>query len=109
MATIKDVAEKARLEIVTMDGNNDPQRTRSLVERLLSLRTPGIAGPADGMFSQRRKQLFAGCGDINFPQFTQPALTTVSVPRAEIGRLAFQSLWSLMHESPGAITKSKPT
>jgi LacI family transcriptional regulator len=42
-----------------------------------------------------------GFDNINFAQFTQPALTTVSVPRAEIGRLAFQSLWSLIHESPG--------
>lgn len=219
------------METVAMDGNNDPHRTRSLVERLLGLRAPGIAfltsqvdaplkefiakkgiaaaylgfggpgenlsniaieqrhgiqeavnhlaalghqkvgyisGPADGMFAQRRKKLFqecaAACGmetrlfdsdftvqggyfgasrvlggfaataimtandlmaigalhyafdrqiavpgdlsvigfdNINFAQFTQPALTTIAVPREEIGRLAFQSLWSLIHESPG--------
>jgi DNA-binding LacI/PurR family transcriptional regulator len=40
-----------------------------------------------------------GFDDITFAQFTQPALTTVAVPRAEIGRLAFQSLWSLIHDS----------
>jgi DNA-binding LacI/PurR family transcriptional regulator len=37
-----------------------------------------------------------GFDDIKFAQFTQPALTTIAVPRAEIGRIAFDSLWSLM-------------
>jgi DNA-binding LacI/PurR family transcriptional regulator len=37
-----------------------------------------------------------GFDDITFAQFTQPALTTVAVPRPEIGRLAFQSLSELM-------------
>lgn len=219
------------METVAMDGNNDSQRTRSLVERLLGLQAPGIAfltsqvdpplkefiekrgifavylgfgapgpnvsnisieqrhgiqeaihhlvalghhkvgfigGPADGAFAQSRKSIFVECAaaaglevrvfesdftvqggyfgcsrvlggfdataimtandlmaigalhyaydrqiqvpsalsvvgfdNINFAQFTQPALTTVAVPRAEIGRLAFQSLWSLINESPG--------
>ena len=219
------------METVTMDGNNDTQRTRSLVERLLGLQAPGIAfltsqvdaplkdfvakkgiaaaylgfgapaqnianiaieqrhgieeavnhllalghrrvgfigGPADGAFAQGRKAAFLECAaaagfetrvfdsdftvqggyfgcsrvlggfdataimtandlmaigalhyaydrripvpgalsvvgfdNINFAQFTQPALTTVAVPRAEIGRLAFQSLWGLINESPG--------
>ncbi|HTX39714.1 MAG TPA: LacI family DNA-binding transcriptional regulator [Bryobacteraceae bacterium] len=219
------------METVTMDGNNDPQRTRNLVERLLGLQAPAIAfltsqvdapvkeliakkgifaaylgfgspgpkisnisieqrqgieeavhhlealghrrvgfigGPSDGVFSLRRKAIFLECAaaagmetrvfdsdftvqggyfgcsrvlggfdataimtandlmaigalhyaydrqipvpaalsvvgfdNINFAQFTQPALTTVAAPRAEIGRLAFQSLWSLMHDSPG--------
>jgi LacI family transcriptional regulator len=39
-----------------------------------------------------------GFDDITFAQFTQPALTTVTVPRAEIGRLAVQSLKSLIRE-----------
>jgi LacI family transcriptional regulator len=39
-----------------------------------------------------------GFDDITFAQFTQPALTTVAVPRTEIGRLAVQSLWTLMNE-----------
>ena len=43
-----------------------------------------------------------GFDDIIFAQYTQPALTTIAIPRAEIGRLAFQSLWSLMHGAPGA-------
>ena len=219
------------METVAMDGNNDPQRTRSLVERLLGLQAPAIGfltsqvdppvkelltkkgvfaaylgfgapgpgisnisieqrngireavnhlaalghrrvgfigGPADGLFAQRRKAIFLECAaeagmetrvfdsdftvqggyfgcsrvlggfnataimaannlmaigalhyafdrqipvpsalsvvgfdNINFAQFTQPALTTVAVPRAEIGRLAFQSLWSLIQNSPG--------
>lgn len=40
-----------------------------------------------------------GFDDITFAQFTQPALTTVAVPRAAIGRLAFESLSSLMSKS----------
>jgi DNA-binding LacI/PurR family transcriptional regulator len=43
-----------------------------------------------------------GFDNIDFAQFTQPALTTVAVSQAEIGRLAFQSLWSLINESPGS-------
>ncbi len=39
-----------------------------------------------------------GFDDITFAQFTQPALTTVAVPRAEIGKLALQSLLSLMKD-----------
>lgn len=35
-----------------------------------------------------------GFDDILFAEFTQPALTTVSVPRIEIGRVAFQALWT---------------
>src|ERR1039457_1842492 len=31
------------METVVMDGNTDPQRTRSMVERLLGLQVPGIA------------------------------------------------------------------
>jgi len=215
------------METVVMDGNTDPQRTRSMVERFVSLQVPGIAfltsqvdsplkdfvakkgicaaylgfggpgpqianiaieqregicegvnhlaslghrrvgfiaGPLDGVFAQRRKAAFLeaaaaaeietrvfdsdltvqggyfGCSrllngfeataimagndlmaigalhyaydrqihvpaalsvigfdDITFAQFTQPALTTVAVPRAEIGRLAVQSLWSLIN------------
>jgi LacI family transcriptional regulator len=37
-----------------------------------------------------------GFDDITFAQFTQPALTTVAVPRAEIGRVAFNALSALM-------------
>ena len=37
-----------------------------------------------------------GFDDITFAQFTQPALTTINVPRLEIGRLAFQALQVLI-------------
>ena len=37
-----------------------------------------------------------GFDDITFAQYTQPALTTIAVPREEVGRLAFQSLWALV-------------
>jgi LacI family transcriptional regulator len=219
------------METVVMDGNTEPRRTRSMVERLLGLQVPGIAflttqvdeplkellakkgvsavylgfgtagplisniaiehqgiregvshlaslahrrvgfiaGPVDGVFAQKRKAAFLaaaeaakmetrvfdsdltvqggyfGCSrllagfqataimtgndlmaigalhyaydrqipvpgalsiigfdDITFAQFTQPALTTVAVPRAEIGRVAVQSLRNLINEAgPG--------
>jgi DNA-binding LacI/PurR family transcriptional regulator len=217
------------MEAIVMNTNKDPQRTRSIMERLLSLQVPGVAfmtsqvdpplkeflakkempavylgfgvadgksanvsieqrggileavehlaglghkrvgligGPFDGIFAQGRKAAFLegaravgmetrlvdsdftvqggyfscsklltgfeataifaandlmaigamhyaydrqihvpaalsviGFDDITFAQFTQPALTTVAVPRAEIGRLAFQSLWKLIENS----------
>jgi len=37
-----------------------------------------------------------GFDDILFAEYTQPALTTVSVPRIEIGRVAFQALWTMI-------------
>jgi LacI family transcriptional regulator len=37
-----------------------------------------------------------GFDDILFAEYTQPALTTVSVPRIEIGRVAFQALWAMI-------------
>ncbi len=42
-----------------------------------------------------------GFDDIIFAEYTQPALTTVAVPRAEIGTAAFHALWSLITESSG--------
>jgi LacI family transcriptional regulator len=39
-----------------------------------------------------------GFDDITFAQYTQPSLTTVSVPRVEIGQLALQSLVTLMSD-----------
>jgi DNA-binding LacI/PurR family transcriptional regulator len=40
-----------------------------------------------------------GFDDITFAQFTQPALTTVTVPRMDVGRLAFQALNALITDS----------
>ena len=40
-----------------------------------------------------------GFDDIGFAQFTQPALTTVAVPREDVGRLAFQALWTLVSDT----------
>ena len=44
-----------------------------------------------------------GFDNISFAQYTQPALTTVAVPREEIGRLAFRALWDMIShpELPG--------
>jgi DNA-binding LacI/PurR family transcriptional regulator len=43
-----------------------------------------------------------GFDDILFAEFTQPALTTVSVPRVEIGSVAFQALWTMMADPSGS-------
>jgi LacI family transcriptional regulator len=40
----------------------------------------------------------AGFDDITFAEYTQPSLTTVAVPRDEIGRVAFQALWQMFHD-----------
>lgn len=40
-----------------------------------------------------------GFDDILFAEYTQPALTTVAVPRNEIGKVAFQALWSTMSDA----------
>jgi DNA-binding LacI/PurR family transcriptional regulator len=37
-----------------------------------------------------------GFDDITFAEYVQPALTTVHVPRMQIGRLAFEALWKIM-------------
>jgi LacI family transcriptional regulator len=40
-----------------------------------------------------------GFDDIVFSEYAQPALTTVAVPRTEIGRVAFEALWTMMNDS----------
>jgi LacI family transcriptional regulator len=39
-----------------------------------------------------------GFDDIIFAEYTQPALSTVTVPRTEIGKAAFQALWSTISD-----------
>ncbi|MBV8569981.1 MAG: LacI family DNA-binding transcriptional regulator [Acidobacteriaceae bacterium] len=39
-----------------------------------------------------------GFDDILFAEYTQPALTTASIPRAEIGRVAFQAIWTMLSD-----------
>jgi len=39
-----------------------------------------------------------GFDNISFAQHTQPPLTTVAVPRSEIGRVAFQAIWAMMSD-----------
>ncbi len=43
-----------------------------------------------------------GFDDILIAEYTQPALTTVAVPRTEIGKAAFQALWAMMHDPEAA-------
>ena len=37
-----------------------------------------------------------GFDDILFAEYTQPALTTVAVPRTEIGKTAFEAIWTML-------------
>jgi LacI family transcriptional regulator len=37
-----------------------------------------------------------GFDDISISEYTQPSLTTVAVPRHELGTVAFQALWAMM-------------
>jgi LacI family transcriptional regulator len=39
-----------------------------------------------------------GFDDILFGEYAQPALSTVAVPRGEIGKVAFEALWSMMSD-----------
>ncbi len=39
-----------------------------------------------------------GFDDIIFAEYTQPGLSTVTVPRTEIGKMAFQALWSTISD-----------
>jgi DNA-binding LacI/PurR family transcriptional regulator len=48
----------------------------------------------DGRIRVPEDLSIVGFDDITFAEYTQPALSTVTVPRTEIGRTAFQALWS---------------
>ena len=48
-----------------------------------------------------------GYDDISFAPFTQPPLTTVALPRTELGRAAFQALRD-MSENPSRMGKAYP-
>jgi DNA-binding LacI/PurR family transcriptional regulator len=37
-----------------------------------------------------------GLDDILIAEYAQPALTTVAVPRTEIGKVAFEALWTMV-------------
>jgi DNA-binding LacI/PurR family transcriptional regulator len=39
-----------------------------------------------------------GFDDILIAEYTRPALTTVLVPRVEIGKMAFQALWAMLND-----------
>jgi DNA-binding LacI/PurR family transcriptional regulator len=39
-----------------------------------------------------------GFDDILIAEYTQPALTSVAVPRTEIGKVAFQALWAMLSD-----------
>jgi DNA-binding LacI/PurR family transcriptional regulator len=39
-----------------------------------------------------------GFDDIRFAQHTHPPLTTVAVPRSDIGRIAFEAIWAMISD-----------
>jgi DNA-binding LacI/PurR family transcriptional regulator len=50
----------------------------------------------DGGLRVPQELSVVGFDDILLAEYTQPALTTVAVPRAEIGKAAFQALWDMI-------------
>ncbi len=48
-----------------------------------------------------------GFDDIVFAEYTQPALTTVAVPRIEIGQAAFRALWQMTNDPDQAGRESR--
>jgi DNA-binding LacI/PurR family transcriptional regulator len=52
----------------------------------------------DGKIRVPEQLSIIGFDDILFAEYTQPALTTAAVPRAEIGRVAFQAIWTMLSD-----------
>ncbi len=52
----------------------------------------------DGGLQVPRDLSVVGFDDILFAEYTQPALTTVAVPRSEIGKTAFEAIWSMLSD-----------
>ena len=48
----------------------------------------------DGRIRVPEDLSLVGFDDIIFAEYTQPALSTVTVPRTDIGKMAFQALWT---------------
>jgi DNA-binding LacI/PurR family transcriptional regulator len=48
-----------------------------------------------------------GFDDITFAEYMQPALTTVSVPRKQIGEMAFEALWTMISDPEHAGTETR--
>ena len=42
--------------------------------------------------------LLSALTTYSLAEYTQPALTTVAVPRAEVGKTAFEALWTMLHD-----------
>jgi len=52
----------------------------------------------DGGLHVPRDLSVVGFDDILFAEYTQPALTTVAVPRSEIGKTAFEAIWTMLSD-----------
>ena len=50
----------------------------------------------DGGLAVPRDLSVVGFDDILIAEYAQPALTTVAVPRTEIGKVAFEALWTMV-------------
>ncbi len=53
----------------------------------------------DGGLNVPRDLSVVGFDDILFAEYTQPALTTVAVPRSEIGKTAFEAIWTMLSDT----------
>jgi LacI family transcriptional regulator len=50
-----------------------------------------------------------GFDDIMLAEYTQPALTTVAVPRSQIGEMAFDALWDMISQPEREGTETRIT
>ena len=84
--------------ILLMSTVHDPLRMEMAVRRMIERRVDGVAVVTFGMESYEEKVSIprdlsvVGFDDIRLAQFVLPALTTVQMSQAELGRLAFHAL-----------------
>jgi LacI family transcriptional regulator len=118
-----DEAEELGLEHAVIDSDFTVQGGYVACSRLLSgFDATAVVAANDlmaigAMHSASDRQLrvpadlsIVGFDDITFAQFTHPPLTSVAVPRADIGHMAFEALWGLINDpvSAGETLPVKP-
>ena len=99
------------VDSVTVDADFTVKGGYFATSKLLNGRTPtaivcgndltaiGVLHRAyDGGLRVPQDLSVVGFDDILLAEYTQPALSTVAVPRMEIGKMAFQALWDMMSD-----------
>jgi LacI family transcriptional regulator len=115
-----DIATSSGAEVLVVDSEFTPQGGYYGASRLFLVFSPTAIIAGNDMcaigamhwaFDQGIRipsQLsIIGYDDISFAPFTQPPLTTVALPRTELGRAAFQALKD-MSENPSRMGKAYP-